>query len=146
MGKSKKSEAEKISAGREILRKAIAEAYAEDSAPLPGHRWFCLGAESFDKNPRRCVICEHRETCNPEVSSIEDIPIEIDVTGTVLCPENPTLCLGSDHYPAFVLCCDECDHYLDCYPATYTLDEVLSELGLSHEDLDAQDSENSENS
>ena len=90
----------------------------------------------------------------------------IDVTGTPLTPGDPAACLGGDNHPDHPLCCDECDYYLDCYgedlrdreifdqamaehdanPATYTLDEVLSELGLSHEDLDAQDSENSENS
>ena len=25
-------------------------------------------------------------------------------------------CLGNGHWPGYECCCDECDHYLDCFP------------------------------
>ena len=39
----------------------------------------------------------------------------IDVTGTELTPGMPTLCLGNGEQ-GFECCCDECDHYLLCFP------------------------------
>ena len=94
-------------------------------------------------------------------------PVERDPSGTLICPGHPKLCHGSDHWPQFDLCCDNCDHYLACFPEdqkevdealedlrdlkaaeqamaehekdpkTYTFDEVLEELGITREELDA---------
>lgn len=38
-----------------------------------------------------------------------------------LCPGDPTACPGNGSTPApeggvYECCCDECDHFLDCYP------------------------------
>lgn len=40
----------------------------------------------------------------------------IDVTGTELTPGDPENCLGGDNHPEYPLCCDECDHFLKCFP------------------------------
>ena len=39
----------------------------------------------------------------------------IDVTGVELSPGESTLCLGNGER-GFECCCDECDHYLHCFP------------------------------
>ena len=41
-------------------------------------------------------------------------PLERDVTGTLICPGLPKICLGSGHFPGFECCCDECDHLARC--------------------------------
>lgn len=94
--------------------------------------------------------------------------VEIDPgTGTPLLPGRPTECYGNGEHEGFDCCCDECDHYLACFPEyqkevdealedlrdlkaaeqamvehekdpkTYTFDEVLEELGITREELDA---------
>ena len=40
---------------------------------------------------------------------------DIDITGVVLTPGAPTVCLGNGKQ-GFACCCDECDHFLLCYP------------------------------
>lgn len=44
------------------------------------------------------------------------LEVEIDVTGTPLCPGRPDLCLGSGSFAGFEICCDECDYFLKCFP------------------------------
>ena len=39
----------------------------------------------------------------------------IDIIGIELMPQNPTVCLGNGEQ-GFECCCDECDHYLLCFP------------------------------
>lgn len=39
----------------------------------------------------------------------------IDITGVELTPGEPSLCLGNGEQ-GFECCCDECDHYLLCFP------------------------------
>ncbi len=39
----------------------------------------------------------------------------IDITGIELTPGEPDDCLGSGDQ-GFECCCDECDHYLLCFP------------------------------
>ena len=39
----------------------------------------------------------------------------IDITGIELTPGEPTVCLGNGEQ-GFECCCDECDHYLICFP------------------------------
>ncbi len=38
-----------------------------------------------------------------------------DITGIELMPGEPTVCLGNGEH-CFECCCDECDHYLLCFP------------------------------
>ena len=40
---------------------------------------------------------------------------EIDMTGVELTPGEPAVCLGNGEQ-GFECCCDECDHYLLCFP------------------------------
>lgn len=109
--------------------------------------------------------------------------VEIDrATGTPLLPGKRAECFGNGEHEGFACCCDECDHYSDCYqqflsddlvgilsvdvddkkalrerledlldlnaaeraiaeyeknPKTYTFDEVLAELGITREELEA---------
>ena len=49
-------------------------------------------------------------------SIVNDFPIEIDITGTPICPGHPKICLGSGEFPGFPLCCDECDYLGECFP------------------------------
>ena len=42
--------------------------------------------------------------------------LERDVTGTIICPGHPEICLGSGDFPGFECCCDECDYLAHCYP------------------------------
>lgn len=95
-------------------------------------------------------------------------------TGTPLLPGKPNECFGNGEHEGFECCCDECDHCLACFPeyqkevdealevlrdlkaaecameehrknpVTYTFDEVLDELGISHEDLAAMPDEDLE--
>ena len=45
-----------------------------------------------------------------------DIPeMVMDVTGVVLTPGKPKVCLGNGEL-GFECCCDECDYYLLCFP------------------------------
>lgn len=37
-------------------------------------------------------------------------------TGAELRPGDPDRCQGNGSHPDYECCCDECDHYLDCYP------------------------------
>ena len=39
----------------------------------------------------------------------------IDITGIELTPGEPTVCLGNGEQ-GFACCCDECDHFLLCFP------------------------------
>ena len=39
----------------------------------------------------------------------------VDVTGVVLTPGEPTVCLGNG-MQGFECCCDACDFYLFCFP------------------------------
>ena len=39
----------------------------------------------------------------------------IDITGVVLTPGEPIVCL-ENREQGFECCCDECDYYLLCYP------------------------------
>lgn len=41
---------------------------------------------------------------------------DVDPSGTPLSPGNPKICLGSGAFPGFECCCDECDHFLLCFP------------------------------
>lgn len=90
-------------------------------------------------------------------------------TDTPLMPGRRQECHGNGEHEGFECCCDECDYYLACFPeyqkevdealedlcdlkaaerameehrknpVTYTFDEVLEELGISHEELEAID-------
>ena len=40
----------------------------------------------------------------------------IDPTGAILMPGDPEKCEGNGEHPDFECCCDECDHYLTCFP------------------------------
>jgi hypothetical protein len=56
----------------------------------------------------------------------------IDPTGTELTPGDPWNCLGGDNHPEHPLCCDECDHYLACFPEYQKeVDEVLEAYASS---------------
>ena len=39
----------------------------------------------------------------------------VDITGIELTPGKPDVCLGNGEHN-FECCCDECDHYLLCFP------------------------------
>lgn len=47
----------------------------------------------------------------------ETIEVDVDPSGTPLAPGHPKICLGSGTFPTFECCCDNCDHYLKCFPA-----------------------------
>ena len=40
----------------------------------------------------------------------------IDPTGAELRPGDPRNCQGNGQHPDYECCCDECDHYIDCFP------------------------------
>ena len=40
---------------------------------------------------------------------------QMDISGVVLTPDEPTFCLGNGKC-GFECCCDECDYYLFCFP------------------------------
>ena len=45
-----------------------------------------------------------------------NIPEKVfDITGVELTPGKPAVCLGNGKQ-GFECCCDECDHYLLCFP------------------------------
>ena len=48
----------------------------------------------------------------------------IDITGVELTPGEPTACLGNGEQ-GFECCCDECDHFLLCFPNIY--DQIQEE-------------------
>ena len=48
----------------------------------------------------------------------------IDITGVELTPGEPTVCLGNGEQ-GFECCCDECDHFLLCFPNIY--DQIQEE-------------------
>lgn len=53
----------------------------------------------------------------------------LDPTGTVLSPGDPQGCLGGENHPEHPLCCDNCDHFLKCYPEHQgELEEALEQL------------------
>ena len=39
----------------------------------------------------------------------------VDVSGVVLTPGKPDVCLGNGEQ-GFACCCDECDYFLNCFP------------------------------
>ena len=106
---------------------------------------------------------------DPDVLDLYELDgVEVDPgTGTPLIPGKRDECFGNGEHEGFECCCDECDHFLECYPehqadleealedlrdlkaaerameeykknpTTYTFDDVLEELGITHEELDA---------
>lgn len=51
---------------------------------------------------------------------MESLPHEVKhTTGTILTPGCPTQCFGSDFYPKYPLCCDECNWLDICYGETW---------------------------
>lgn len=89
----------------------------------------------------------------------ERADVEIDrLTGTPLIPGKRIECYGNGEHEGFERCCGKCDYFRECYredledeedlkayneaweefkidPKTYTMDEVLEEIGLTHEEL-----------
>ena len=45
-----------------------------------------------------------------------------DVSGVQLTPGEPSVCLGNGEH-GFECCCDECDHYMMCFPEFDPIDE-----------------------
>lgn len=152
------------------------------------------------------LIMKAAETyVDPDVELFE--VMEQDATGAILTPGFPERCQGNGEHPNFEICCDNCDHFLTCFPeyqgdvdeafeelrnrkgkslseslvgvlssniddkrareerlederdleayneamaehrknpVTYTFDEVLEELGISHEELDSVSDEDLE--
>ena len=53
-----------------------------------------------------------------------------DITGIELMPGEPAACLGNGEQ-GFECCCDECDHYLFCFPKfDIEYEEVISDIEL----------------
>lgn len=44
----------------------------------------------------------------------------IDPTGAILAPGRPDLCEGNGEDPRYEICCDNCEHYLTCFPEACT--------------------------
>lgn len=44
--------------------------------------------------------------------------IDVDPSGTPLAPGDPEHCMGSGGRDCFECCCDECPHFLKCFPET----------------------------
>lgn len=59
----------------------------------------------------RKILDEPNEDPDVEVPQFER-----DVTGTLICPGHPKLCLGSGDFQGFPCCCDECSYFLACFP------------------------------
>ena len=75
--------------------------------------------ESWDlfKQALREACTERMEDLLAACPDAEVPALERDGTGTPVCPGHPKLCLGSGAFaPMFECCCDECDHYLKCFP------------------------------
>lgn len=61
------------------------------------------------------AILHAEETISGEPGA-EAIEVDIDPSGTPLAPGHPKICLGSGTFPTHECCCDNCDHYLKCFP------------------------------
>ena len=46
---------------------------------------------------------------------------EIDITGAKLAPGDPNNCQGNGQHEKYEICCDECDHFLNCFPNAFPL-------------------------
>ena len=63
-----------------------------------------------------CGEREAEELKKLDTSGVDFPRLERDISGTLICPGHPKLCLGSGDFPGFECCCDECDYYLECFP------------------------------
>lgn len=151
-----------------MAKKTIEELFEGYDGPTKTEGW---GDEyKVRRNENGEIVIE-----DPDVLALYELDgVEVNfATGTPLLPGKPDMCYGNGEHEGFVCCCDECDHYLACFPeykkevhdaledlrdlkaverameefrqnpVTYTFDEVLEELGISHEELAAipEDSE-----
>lgn len=46
----------------------------------------------------------------------EVLETDVDPSGTPIAPGHPKICLGSGSFPGFEVCCDNCPHFLKCFP------------------------------
>lgn len=57
----------------------------------------------------------------------------IDPTGAILTPGFPENCQGNGEHSDFEICCDNCDHFLTCFPEYQgEVDEVLGNFRKEH--------------
>ena len=64
----------------------------------------------------RCVPYMERTFLCAEEEHMDDKPRRVvDITGVELTPGEPAVCLGNGEQ-GFECCCDECDHFLLCFP------------------------------
>ena len=60
----------------------------------------------------------------------KDIPRKIiDITGVVLTPGKPDVCLGNGEQ-GFECCCDECDYFLLCFPEFDSKSETINKTEI----------------
>lgn len=62
------------------------------------------GSEPYDPSERMKRFGEALKRC------------EVDPTGATLLPGFPEKCEGNGEHPDYECCCDECDHFLKCFP------------------------------
>ena len=75
------------------------------------------------------VAAEILERCRPAFEALASDGHENDITGAELEPGDPERCQGNGEHPGFECCCDECDHYLSCFPEYQKeVDEALEDL------------------
>lgn len=64
-----------------------------------------------------------------DTSDVEAPPLVRNGNGELLCPGHPKMCLHSGDFELFECACDECDHFLECYPEHQgELEEALKQL------------------
>ena len=75
------------------------------TCPFCGHE---LPQDELTKQPIMPDVCPE---CGRDL-------LNVDVTGIELTPGDPERCQGNGKEDPMTCCCDECDHYLACFPET----------------------------
>lgn len=104
--KMEKITEEELAAGKEKLRRAFIDAAIKRAEELTDDDMDDddideAQLELLDKILYKCF---------------EGLPRDMDPSGTPLAPGHPELCLGSGGRDYFECCCDECPHFLKCFP------------------------------
>ncbi len=95
------------------------------------------GAVSLDPHPTayRIIGSDYEDTSEPWPEE------QVDITGTPLTPSlGGKDCLGNGEHPGIECCCENCNHYLICYPDIED-DVDLDELDITPEELIPPDDE-----
>ena len=99
---------EELAAGKEKLRQALI-----DGTLLREKK---VAAEANEQDEDLIAPADLSELDELLYKTFEKYPKDVDPSGTPLAPGNPNLCLGSGGRDYFECCCDECPHFLKCFP------------------------------